>query len=230
MLQWEILTNESSEALMSWLCKCGLINTGLNYTCAAKQQTWFEHYQISSNTSDFLTSVIAGKELGLMTPQEELFAKFYNQEKILVKDMDTVQLREHREQLSQIAFEAKARLVAADDEGRDRNAKTKGKEWLVTVDSTVVSSDAINAVKQRAARMSKMDKLRMQLLTAGIDEDTVKEMVANMERKATEKNLKTVTFEKQTTEIAVVTVKTSKPEINGNKEPFDPSTLVFSNK
>lgn len=214
---------------MSWLCNCGLINSGLNQNCSAKltQRITVEHYQISSNTPDLLMAVVAAKGLNLMTPQEELFAKFYNQEKILVKDMDTLALREHREQLSQIAFEAKARLVATDDEGRERTAKVKSKEWLVTADNTQVSSDAVNAVKQRASRMSKMDKLRMQLLAAGIEEATVKEMVANLERKATEKDVKTITFNKQTTEIAAVTVKVAKPQNGEPKEPFNPGSLVF---
>jgi len=158
-----------------------------------------------------------------MTPQEELFAKFYNQEKILVKDMDVSTLREHRDELSKIAFEAKARLVATDDEGRERNSKTKNKEWLVTADSSQVNSDTLNVVKTRAARMSKMDKLRSQLLTAGIDEDTVNEMVKNLERKATEKDVKAITFNKPTTEQAIVVVETNKPVSNG--EAFNPSSL-----
>jgi len=163
-----------------------------------------------------------------MTPQEELFSKFYNQEKILVKDMDTIQLREHREELATIAFEAKARLVATDDEGRERAAKNgKNKDWLTTADTGQVDNDAINAVKVRTARLSKMDKLRNQLLAAGIDEDTVKEMVKNLERKATEKDVKAITFNKPSVEQAVVTVAVNKPVVNGdsNKEPFNPSSL-----
>jgi len=161
-----------------------------------------------------------------MTPQEELFAKFYNQEKILVKDMDTIVLREHRDELSKIAFEAKARLVATDDEGRERNSKTKNKEWLVTADSSQVNSDTLNIVKTRAARMSKMDKLRNQLLTAGIDEDTVNEMVKNLERKATEKDVKAITFNKPTTEQAIVFVNKEKIiAVDEPREPFNPSSL-----
>jgi len=216
---------------MSWLCNCGLINNGLNQNCSAAKTNEYpvkEHRQISSNTPDFLMSVVAAKDLGIMTPQEELFAKFYNQEKILVKDMDTPTLREHRDTLAQIALEAKARLVADDDETRERTAKTKSKEWLVTADSSQVSSDAINAVKTRAARMSKMDKLRMQLLAAGIDEVTVKEMVSNLERKVTEKNVKAITFNKPTTETSVVIVEAKKQDNGESKEAFNPASLVFN--
>lgn len=161
-----------------------------------------------------------------MTPQEELFAKFYNQEKVLVKDMDLAQLREHREELAKIAFEAKARLVATDDEGRERSSKTKNKEWLVTADASQVDSDSLNnTVKTRAARLSKMDKLRNQLLSAGIDEDTVKEMVRNLERKATEKDVKAITFNRPTVETVIVAVETKKPVNNGGSEPFNPASL-----
>ena len=161
-----------------------------------------------------------------MTPQEELFSKFYNHEKILVKDMDVVQLREHREELSKIAFEAKARLVASDDEGRERKAKNGNKEWLVTTTESDVSSDAINAVKVRAARMSKMDKLREQLLAAGIDGDTVKEMIANLERKATDKTAKAITF--RSDKAKVITQKNVKLiSVEEPKEPFNPTSLKF---
>lgn len=168
----------------------------------------------------------AGKE---MTREEELFAKFYNEEKVLVKDMGITELREHREQLAQIALEAKARLVATDDESRERKSKLKNREWVVSVDeSNQVTSDAINAVKQRAARMSKADKLRKQLEAAGMDEAIINEMISNLERKATDSQLKTVTFKKPTVEVSAVVVQVNKPEDNGDKLPFDPSTLKFN--
>lgn len=212
---------------MTWLCHCGLVNNGLNEACAASKSNVLgdSHYQISPNTPDF-ESIVSLQVKGVilsMTEQEELFSKFYNHEKLLVASMDVATLREHREELSKIAFEAKARLVAADDETRERKAKAgAGKEWLVSTNSDVVTSDAINAVKVRAARMSKMDKLKQQLLSAGIAEETVKEMVANMERKATDKNLKTVTFNKPSTELTAVTVKTTNTE---PVKPFDPTSL-----
>lgn len=168
-----------------------------------------------------------------MTDQEELFRQFYNKGKLLVADMDVTQLREHRETLSQIAFEAKATLAAADDELRERKAKTSKKEWLVTpTGPDVVTSDAINAVKVRKSRMSKMDSLREQLVKAGIDDATVNEMVANLERKATEKNLKAVTFNKPATETGVVVVQKVKtaPDNGELKAPFNPANLTFGSK
>jgi len=164
-----------------------------------------------------------------MTPQEELYAQFYNRGKIFVKDMDITQLREHRENLSQIAFEAKATLAAADDELRERKAKSGKKEWVITPSGPdVVTSDAINAVKVRKERMSKMDKMRMQLLNAGIDEETVKEMINNLERKATEANLKVVTFNTPVTETKAVQVEVKKPDAIAS--PFNPAALTFKSK
>jgi hypothetical protein len=191
-----------------------------------------EHTQASENTPDFLMALVATREAGLvgrrnMTSQEELYAKFYNKGKLLVADMDVTQLREHRETLSQIAFEAKATLAAADDELRERKAKVsvKNKEWLVTpTGPDQTTSDAISAVKVRKERMSKMDKLRADLLKS-LDEATVNEMISQLERKATEKNLKAVTFTKPTTETSIVQVQIVKPVSNGETKPFDPSTL-----
>jgi hypothetical protein len=217
---------------MAWLCSCGCVNSGTNKFCPAsltKTGVWKDrtHKQVSANSPDWVMAYLTAKEVG-MTPQEELFAKFYNHEKVLVKDMDVSQLREHREELQKIAFEAKARLVAADDEARERKAKTNNKEWLVTdAKPDYDVSNAINVVKKRAERMSKMDKLRKQLETAGIDEATIKEMIGNLEKKATEGKLKTVTFQKPAVETSAVQVKVEKPVDDSPKVPFNPASLSF---
>lgn len=209
-----------------WLCICGLINSGLNDKCAAST-SWKhrEHYQITVNQPDFLQFTITAREDLIVTPQEELFARFYNHEKLFVKDLDDDKLREHRDELASIAFNAKARLVAIDDEGKERKAKSgAGKEWTVTpLEADQTSTDSINAVKIRKDRMSKMDKIRQGLVTAGLDEDTINEMIRNMERKATEKSLKTVTFQKAVVETAAVVVQ-AKSETESKVE-FNPSSL-----
>lgn len=137
--------------------------------------------------------------------------------------MDIIQLREHRAELSKVAFEAKARLVAADDETRSRTAKTKSKDWLTTIEGDQVSSDAINVIETRKKRMSKMDRLRAQLVAAKIDEATINEMIGNLEKTATADNLRTVTFKVEKTktseEIEAIQVE--------EKPPFDPSTIKF---
>lgn len=99
-----------------------------------------------------------------LTPQEQLFANFFSDEMRLVKDMDILTLRAHRETISGIAYEAKARLRAIDEEEKDRKkaaAKRDGKptgfERSVNVDET--TTDAINAVKARQKKMTKMEKV-----------------------------------------------------------------------
>jgi hypothetical protein len=222
--------------LQHWNCNCKAYNdilTDYCWNCRKEKPDYITgNYQaiIEIKRGIFLNyGIYAISGINNMTPQEELFAKFYNQEKILVKDMDVTTLREHRDELSKIAFEAKARLVAADDETRERGSKTKNKEWLVTTDTSQSSTDAINAVQARAKRLSKMDKIQKDLLAAGIDEETVKEMVRNLERKATEKQVKTITFNKPTVEVTAVTVEVNKPSVsNGEvKEPFNPANLKF---
>src|SRR5262245_22965059 len=217
---------------MSWKCSCGLINSGLNQNCAASLTYAGEHIQVSPNEPDWLMAVIAAREAG-MTENEELYAQFFQKGRAMVKDMDLTGMREHREQLQRIIFEGKAVLAGVDESIREKKAEggPKVKEWTVSPTTDVCTFDASNAVKIRKDRMSKMDRLQEQLRKAGIDEETVKEMVKNMERKATENQLKTVTFNKPTTEIAAVVVKTDKPaEPDGDKKPFDPSKLVFKPK
>lgn len=97
-----------------------------------------------------------------VTPQEELFSQLFNHEKILVKDMDMLSLRAHREELAKIAFEARARLTAADDEENDRKKKrsegTKGFERSVNTDET--TTNAINKIKERQKKLSGKEKIR----------------------------------------------------------------------
>jgi hypothetical protein len=176
-----------------------------------------KHYQVSANSPDWIMAAMAAKEVG-MTPDEELYAKFYNEERVLVKDMDHIQKREHREELQKIAFEARVRHKAVDDDIREDDAKSNKKDWLVT-DTTRPVSDLINAPKVRASRMSKMDKLRNDLQKAHLDEATINEMIRKMESRATDKTLKTVTFSKPSTEVTSVQVKPAA------SKPFDPTTL-----
>lgn len=212
-----------------WKCSCGHTILGFAKYCPAalspNHSIGAEHRQVSSNSPDWLQSLLVTSELK-MNPQEELFAKFYNIERVLVKDMDAVQLREHREELQQIAFEAKARLVAADEENKERKAKASNKEWLVTDTTQPYDvSAAINVVKVRQARMSKADKMIEQLRKINMDEATIKEMVSNITKKASDPKLKTITFNVPSTEMKAIQVNTQKP--NGPVEPFDPSKLKF---
>lgn len=110
-------------------------------------------------------------ERASMTPQEELFSKLFNHEKVLVRDMDMLTLRAHREELSKIAFEAKARLTAVDDEEKVRknksaDGKPTGFQRSVNTDET--TTEAINTIKERQKKLTKSEKIQAGLEKLGI--------------------------------------------------------------
>lgn len=120
---------------------------------------------------------LEGIRLFTMTPQEELFSKLFNHEKSLVKDMDDVTLRSHREELSRIAFEARARLSAADDEEKTRKPKAiKGFSRSVKTDD--VTSDAINHIVERTKEQKKADKFLEGMAKLGISNDVAMSMLS----------------------------------------------------
>jgi len=215
---------------MSWLCSCGIVNAGiLNGECAAaKNWRSIHHQQVSANTLDSFRIQFALRQLKRevikgMTQNEDLFATYYNRGKVLVKDMDDTELREHHDSLHRIVTEAKAQFIAADDEIRERQAKKGPKQWLVTTDTSQSTSDIINVVEKRKARMTKMDKLKQQLVDLGMDDSIIKETIGNLERKATESSLKSVSFGKK--KIAVpkpqpVIVKPTEPVGEPKPNPF----------
>lgn len=94
-----------------------------------------------------------------MTPQEELFKELFNHETLLVKDMDALTLRAHREELAKIAFEARARLSAADNEEKQRKPKKEDKGFQRSINGDDVTSDVINTVKDRQKRLTKQEKI-----------------------------------------------------------------------
>lgn len=116
-----------------------------------------------------------------MTPQEELFSQLFNHEKALVCDMDTLTLRAHREELAKIAFEARARLTAVDDEDNERKKKSnpKPKGFERNVNDNDIDKDAINVVKERQKRMSKLDKIQAGLVALGISTADASKLMTN---------------------------------------------------
>lgn len=184
---------------MTWLCQCGLKNAGFSGICAGTNQKILDysgkHEQVSNNVLGWLDFAILGVN---MTEDEkkDLAIKYWNQELGLVANMSVDELRVHREELQAIAFESKMRLQAIDSHERDKRAKLSisQKEWIVTREPDETVSNAINVVNQRRGRMSKIDKLDMQLRAAGIDDSIRKEMLSKLEQNATDKSLKTVDF------------------------------------
>jgi hypothetical protein len=112
-----------------------------------------------------------GYGLFTMNAQEELFRQFFNHEKTVIKDMTPIELRAHIEDLEKIAYEARARLTAGKDEEQERKKagkKTQGFQTSLEIDT--VSSEAINAIKQRQGKMSKEDKVMAGLMKLGMTE------------------------------------------------------------
>lgn len=167
------------------------------------------------------------KKMSNNDSQEEKYTKLYSRAKLLVQDMTSEQLIDHIEQLEDIAFTAKINLRAAHDKKREDDAKKRSKEWITTSERPDQSvTDAISNVKVRAQRLSKLDKMRNQLRAAGIDEDTIKEMMKSMEARATEKQVKAITFQSPSGEKQKEIIIFEKPKDEDN-QPFDLSNLTF---
>lgn len=126
-----------------------------------------------------------GRVKTLTTPNEELHTKFFNEEAVLVISMDDADLDEHIHELETIAREAKARILAATQEKRTRTAKSGTKKWKVEPlgpDPSVTES--LNKVKQRSARMGRLDKMNDKLAALGIPQSEIDQMMAKMIAKA----------------------------------------------
>lgn len=216
---------------MSWLCKCGAVTShAFDYCCYQSYKPNVEHGLVGRITPDFTGVAIATGyariERSCMTKQEELYVQFYNKSRNFIVDMDMTQLREHREMLSAIAYEAKVTLGAVDDELRERTAKSNKKDWLITpTNQNQTTSDAINAVKIRKERMSKVDRMYQQFLSAGIDEQTAKEMAGKVEKNMTSKNEKAIT---NTKAVSFGQPKSEEKKPNGEDEKAIGKTLDLS--
>jgi hypothetical protein len=192
---------------LAWICShCGLTLVNITLKCYCGQQRGeFEPFdsidEIISQSRFSKLDKILGE---CMTPQEELFKTLFNHEKVLVKDMDILTLRAHREELAKIAFEARARLTAVDDEekGRKKKADGNGKPtgFSRNLNTDEATTDAINAVKDRQKRMSKNDKIIEGLIKLGYSrEDAEKKMTAGTILGRL-KNIKSEQATEQTTE------------------------------
>lgn len=114
-----------------------------------------------------------------LTPQEELFSSFFNAEKAFVKDMDILTLRAHREELAKIAFEARARLTAVDDEDKVRKGSNKeNRGFSTSLQTDEITTNAINTIRARKDKMSKQEKLVENIMKLGIDRKTAEQMVS----------------------------------------------------
>lgn len=170
---------------MPWLCsKCGLNNSVDNRKCADDKCNEPRPAQYDNASRSLMEQ-----------DRAELHAQFFHHESILVKDMDYVTLKTHREELERIAFEARARITAVDAEQRLRDAQlTKGqrKNLISRINPDPLVTDAISIVGERKKRMSKLDKLLLDMKSIGVE--NAEELVKNIERKATTKQIGNITF------------------------------------
>jgi len=176
---------------LSWLCKCGINNANLNVSCSLCREPRVSVISTYDEIDELKTKVILWNlqlaELGLarrtkmndsnMSPKEKLFAKFFSEEKTLISSMDDMMLRAHIEELQNIAFEARARLTASDDEARERTAKKKSSvRATVENDDKDFTSAAINNLNERSKKMSKVEKEIERLVTLGIAREDAENM------------------------------------------------------
>lgn len=118
----------------------------------------------------------------------EKHAEFFNQTKAFVVDMDDFTLECHIRELGMIAFEARARVLAASEEKRQRSAKKtkEEKEWILGPTGNQINvTDSINGVKERKARQTKAEKDLARLKSLGIDSSIAEALIAEAIRKNT---------------------------------------------
>lgn len=114
-----------------------------------------------------------------MTPQEELFAEFFNHEaNDVVKNMDNLTLEAHIEKLAAIAFEARARFQAADTEKKRRKKDGKPVGFQTSLQMDDISSEAINAVKNRQTKLTKGEKFIASMAKLGITEGDAQKLMS----------------------------------------------------
>jgi len=168
---------------MPWLCKtCGLLVANISRCPECKTagigNTFDESERLLGlvriKELDKILWIVEGFNMSeiddkksSMNPKEALFAKFFADEKELIKDMDDLQLRAHREELSLIASEARARLTAIENEGQERNKRGKNKKF--EDESGDFASDAINKIAERQKKMSRTDKEIERLVALGME-------------------------------------------------------------
>jgi hypothetical protein len=156
-----------------------------------------------------------------MTPEEELFVEFFSGEKdyslSIFSEDGMLGLDAHIEKLSKIAFEARARLSAASEVKREIHAKDKkARGFTTSVQTDDISSDAINRIKERDKKLSKMDRITEKLVEMGMSRADAQAMTSARNLLDTKKSR---AQNKDTTGLKSTSVQpSSKPFVN----PFAP--------
>lgn len=179
--------------IQHWKCEaCKGYNDVLNVLCSfckTDKPEWISSkYQLSvefeRQVFDYCGIFAAShsyREGRVMTPNEELHAKFFSEEAVIVSTMSDADLDEHIHELEAIAREAKARVLAGQQEQRTRAAKSGNKAWKVEpIGPDPNVTDSLNKVKQRSGRMSKLDGMRARMAALGIPDSELDQMMAKM--------------------------------------------------
>lgn len=195
---------------MSWTCRsCSLKNVNANDKCADKKCNGLPASDSTTREPDSYDELLVEctrfreyKDIGInlyeyrqyyksycerseqMTPQEQLFADFFAKHTVLVKDMELLELRAYREQLSLIAKEAKAGIYASDEKEKElvkKNNKDKPTGFAKSINGNEEASDAINTIKERQKRLTGKEKLIAGLVKLGYSQaDAEKKLTAGV--------------------------------------------------
>jgi hypothetical protein len=160
-----------------WACNCWKCNNTLvdGFCGGNKEASRLEFYRVANET-------IAHERMSEqnMTEREQLFARFFTEETKLVSEMSIEEIGRRIEDLELIAFEARAKVQAADKIKKERVAKLSESEREKLISSPELAvSDAISAIDKRKKRLSAADKLLDNLLKLGLSrEEALQQMGA----------------------------------------------------
>jgi hypothetical protein len=155
--------SENTSRVIGWFCECKCYNSLIDVICSrctiilpVQLQPAAIKYKFGRTEFNLITS-IKGKTLD---DKQALYARFYADEKKLISSMDDLELENHLEEMASIAFEARARTTANQDELRERKGRKSSHErnLLQRSDSDFDSNSAISTVTERKKRMSRADK------------------------------------------------------------------------
>jgi hypothetical protein len=224
---------------MGWKCQCKANNFILNTQCYCGLS--FEDgaiYRTSEPNLDVVIYILNREEwskLKHMTSDEkiELQKKYFNEEMMLISEMNDEQILVQRNELASIIFESRARMNAHDENDRVKRAKkTKdGKSWLIPSDSISPNiTDGINAVKERKKKMSREDKLKEQMKTWGIqDTDEILGKIESRKSNGSVNSSTSRTHIPNVTPAVINTTKDEKPNSNTQESLAADSGIQIQN-
>lgn len=221
---------------MSWQCVvCNNFNLNYKdwcYHCLSfgikviRTSTFFDLCE-ESNLEIFIEKISRGK---IVTEKEKLFAELFNSEKLEIKDLSDMDLRARREKFQTIAFEARARSSAIDDEERSRRKNNKATGFVKNLEPDDVATEAINKINQRQGKLTKQQKLIESMKKIGIDTSDAEKLMQAGVVKARLDNIaaKKAELDKQKTEDSPSITQALDNILNLKEEPKKPFSNPFA--